>query len=157
MNPPKGTSLEHGTFGQVRPVRKKCSNAASNVGGGGGQGTSKTQTRVPSNIARSRAVQLLSDRKSELTWLWVKNRYPKWNPGKWNQGLNPAVPWCLSAQQTWSTRVGSSKLPVWWLSAKPPLPESKLETASTCNAFTGPSQELGPLVDVAPNKQLNFG
>ena len=26
-------------------------------------------------------------------WLWVKNMYPKWSPGKWNQGLKPAVPW----------------------------------------------------------------
>ena len=26
-------------------------------------------------------------------WLWVKNRYPKWNPGKSNQGLKPVVPW----------------------------------------------------------------
>ena len=26
-------------------------------------------------------------------WLWVKNRVtPKWNPGKWDQGLQPAVP-----------------------------------------------------------------
>ena len=25
-------------------------------------------------------------------WLWVKNRYPKSNPGKWNQGLKPAAP-----------------------------------------------------------------
>ena len=25
-------------------------------------------------------------------WLWVKNMYPKWNPGKWNQGLKPVVP-----------------------------------------------------------------
>ena len=25
-------------------------------------------------------------------WVWVKNRYPKWNPGKWKQGLKPAVP-----------------------------------------------------------------
>ena len=23
----------------------------------------------------------------------VKNRYPKWNPGKWKHGLEPAVPW----------------------------------------------------------------
>ena len=29
------------------------------------------------------------------TWLWVKNRYPKWNPGKRNQGLKP-VPWWLN-------------------------------------------------------------
>ena len=26
-------------------------------------------------------------------WLWAKNRYPKWNPGKWKHGLKPAVPW----------------------------------------------------------------
>ena len=25
-------------------------------------------------------------------WLWVKNRYPKWNPGKLKQRLKPAVP-----------------------------------------------------------------
>ena len=27
------------------------------------------------------------------TWLWVRNAYPKRNPGKWNQRLKPAVPW----------------------------------------------------------------
>ena len=27
------------------------------------------------------------------TRLWVKNRYPKWNPGKWKHGLKAAVPW----------------------------------------------------------------
>ena len=28
-----------------------------------------------------------------VRWLWVKNRVPpKWNPGKWKQGLKPAVP-----------------------------------------------------------------
>ena len=26
-------------------------------------------------------------------WLWVKNMYPKWNPGKWKLGPKPAVPW----------------------------------------------------------------
>ena len=26
-------------------------------------------------------------------WLWVKNRYLKWNPGKWRHGPKPAVPW----------------------------------------------------------------
>ena len=25
-------------------------------------------------------------------WLWVKNGYPKYNPGKWSQGLNSAAP-----------------------------------------------------------------
>ena len=29
-------------------------------------------------------------------WLWVQNRCPKWIPGKWNQGLQPAVSWWLS-------------------------------------------------------------
>ena len=29
------------------------------------------------------------------SWVWVKNRYPKWNPGKWKHGLKPAVPWGL--------------------------------------------------------------
>ena len=28
-----------------------------------------------------------------VTWLWVKNRYHKWNPVKWKEGLKPAVPW----------------------------------------------------------------
>ena len=23
-----------------------------------------------------------------IIWLWVKNRYRKWNPGKWNQSVN---------------------------------------------------------------------
>ena len=26
-------------------------------------------------------------------WLWVKDRYPKWNPGKWKHGLKPVVSW----------------------------------------------------------------
>ena len=30
---------------------------------------------------------------SEGTWLWVKNMYPKWTPGKWKYGPKPAVPW----------------------------------------------------------------
>ena len=27
---------------------------------------------------------------SSVTWCthWVRNRYPKWSPGEWNQGLN---------------------------------------------------------------------
>ena len=31
--------------------------------------------------------------RKKLTWLWVKNGYPFWNPSKWNQELRPAVPW----------------------------------------------------------------
>ena len=26
-----------------------------------------------------------------VIWVWVKNRYPKWNPGKWKHGLKPEV------------------------------------------------------------------
>ena len=26
-----------------------------------------------------------------FTWLWVNNRYLKWSPGKWSQGLKPSV------------------------------------------------------------------
>ena len=28
----------------------------------------------------------------QLMWLWVKNRYPQWNPGKWKRRLTSAVP-----------------------------------------------------------------
>ena len=28
----------------------------------------------------------------KMTLLWAKNGYPKFNPGKWNQGLKPAAP-----------------------------------------------------------------
>ena len=30
----------------------------------------------------------------------VKHRYPKWNVGKWNQGLKPAVLWWLLSTYT---------------------------------------------------------
>ena len=29
----------------------------------------------------------------KATWVWVENRYPKWNPGRWKHGLKPAVVW----------------------------------------------------------------
>ena len=29
----------------------------------------------------------------KITWQWVKNRYPKWYPGKWTHGLKTAVLW----------------------------------------------------------------
>ena len=37
--------------------------------------------------------ECISQKKTK--WLWVKNRYPKWNPGTWNQRLKPAVCWWL--------------------------------------------------------------
>ena len=30
------------------------------------------------------------------TWLWVKNRYHKWTPVEWKEGLKPAVPWWIN-------------------------------------------------------------
>ena len=30
---------------------------------------------------------------NQRIWLWVKNRYPKRNPGKWKHGPKSAVPW----------------------------------------------------------------
>ena len=38
--------------------------------------------------------------KKKNTWLWVKTRNPKWNPGKWTRGLKPAVPWWLNFDHT---------------------------------------------------------
>ena len=32
----------------------------------------------------------------DIIWVRVKNRYPKWNPGKWKHGPKPAVPWWLN-------------------------------------------------------------
>ena len=34
-----------------------------------------------------------SQRRPLFKWPWVKNRYHKWNPVKWKEGLKPAVPW----------------------------------------------------------------
>ena len=31
--------------------------------------------------------------KPYANWVWVKNRYPEWNPGKWKQRLQPVVSW----------------------------------------------------------------
>ena len=31
----------------------------------------------------------------DIKCVWVKNRNPKWNPGKWKQGQKPPVPWWL--------------------------------------------------------------
>ena len=33
-----------------------------------------------------------SDCRQKCMWVWLKNRYTKWNPGKWNKKLQPAVP-----------------------------------------------------------------
>ena len=34
-------------------------------------------------------------------WLWVKNRYPKWNPGKRKHGLKPAFAWWFNFDSQW--------------------------------------------------------
>ena len=38
-------------------------------------------------------------------WLWVKNRYPKWSPGKWNQGGTPAAPALVLTQFQGSSQI----------------------------------------------------
>ena len=38
------------------------------------------------------ALELALELQSFAKWLWVKNGYPFWIPGKWNQGLKPAQP-----------------------------------------------------------------
>ena len=42
--------------------------------------------------ARSSAAYLVCTASYVSMWLWVKNRYPKWNPGKWQHGQTPVVP-----------------------------------------------------------------
>ena len=37
---------------------------------------------------------LLCSREPKENWVWVKIKYPKWIPSKWNHGLKPAVAWC---------------------------------------------------------------
>ena len=33
-------------------------------------------------------------------WVWLKKRYPTWNPGKLKQQLKPAVPWSFNLDPT---------------------------------------------------------
>ena len=37
-------------------------------------------------------------------WLWVKNRYPVWNPCKWKSRLKPMVPWWSNSDPCPSTK-----------------------------------------------------
>ena len=39
-------------------------------------------------------------------WVWVKNRYPNWNPGKWKQRLKPVVPWWIDFEHTYISELG---------------------------------------------------
>ena len=41
----------------------------------------------------SRSSVTRAESARDHTWLWVKNRYPKWNPSKWKPGPKPVVPW----------------------------------------------------------------
>ena len=43
--------------------------------------------------AEARMIRALDPIGDPLKWLWVKNRYPKWNPSNWKHGPKPAVPW----------------------------------------------------------------
>ena len=44
-------------------------------------------------VALDRLVDQLKLVGKSMKWLWGKNRYPKWNPGKWKHGPKPVVPW----------------------------------------------------------------
>ena len=62
-----------------------------------------------------------------VIWLWVKNRHPKWNPVKWNQGLKNlrSNSWWFNfdprpqlvdypRRQTWAT-LDLTKGTLWWV------------------------------------------
>ena len=55
------------------------------------------RTRLDSNVLapnpQCRAFPWVPASLKPLKWLWVKNMYSKWNPGKWKHGLKPVVPW----------------------------------------------------------------
>ena len=62
-----------------------------------------------------------ASRQSFFRWLWVKNRYPKWNPGKWQNGPKP-VPW--------------------WFNFDPYPDDSSLVISIPCPRRSGPSSAL---------------
>ena len=56
----------------------------------------QSRPEPPRSLSRLRpqSFQLLGKKiKKHLIRLWVKDGYPKWNPGKCKEGLKPAVPW----------------------------------------------------------------
>ena len=48
-------------------------------------------------------------------WLWVKNRYPKWNFGKWKHGLKSAVPWWFNIDPQPYVQTSPSALDCYWV------------------------------------------
>ena len=74
-----------------------------------------SRTRLPVNQPYEKS------RQTMVKWVWVKNRYPEWNPSKWQQRLKPAVPWrfnidpypcvCASLFFGWSNRFGLTWAP----------------------------------------------
>ena len=82
-------------------------------------------------------------RKRKCKWLWVKNRYPKWNPGKWKHGPKLAVPWWLNFDP-YPNQVKQEALPIVRLHPKGPLPSppASTETPTSRRAPSGAVTKL---------------
>ena len=60
---------------------------------GGPSAFTASRLKVRLDLKRIRVSMLKQGKRMAsltLNWLWVKNGYPKWNPGKWKHGLKPA-------------------------------------------------------------------
>ena len=80
-------SLTQAPNGPRVPGRSLRSAGPTLLPGTGQRASSSRGTEGGDGEARTRGVVCAHHCLYDL-WLWVKNRYPKWNPGKWNQGLN---------------------------------------------------------------------
>ena len=68
------------------PFGVPAKNAEMNIGGPAKNGGEAPLFVLPHEIRKG------DDPPPSPKWLWLKNRYPKWNPGKWKLGLKPAGP-----------------------------------------------------------------
>ena len=56
-----------------------------------------------------------------ISWLWLKNGAPKWNPGRWT-GRQPAQAQLLHFEPRPIHRLGAAAMPCWVASVTRPLP-----------------------------------
>ena len=78
----------------IGAVRKTGSGAA--FPGRASHGTAKASPGATSSScvqAHSAPFSVASSVETFPIWLCVKNRYPKWNPGKWKKRLKPVILW----------------------------------------------------------------
>ena len=71
------------------------------------------------------------------TWVWVKNRYPRKNLGKWNQGLNLRSPGGLISTHTHITSHTRPSVEAVWFS-------EVISSQEVWAALVLPFQEGGP-------------